>query len=208
MRLIALAESSADEAAIRILTEAIRGPGVVSWVEPPPTLRSRGWPAVVRENLPLVIRHAYYRTDATGVIVVADTNASVLHTTAHNGHPYPDCRLCVLRSAAAAEIGQLPQRTGRPPLRVAIGVATPAVEGWYLCGKWPHPSEAAWVAGGARSYDKRALKQATYGTDRPNLVMETHLAIEEAQRLAGNLELLRTHFQSGYGALETDILAF
>jgi len=69
VRLIALAESSADEAAIRILTEAIRGPGVVTWVEPPPTLRSRGWPAVVRENLPLVIRHAYYSSDAAGVIL-------------------------------------------------------------------------------------------------------------------------------------------
>ncbi|OLD38527.1 MAG: hypothetical protein AUI57_06680 [Candidatus Rokubacteria bacterium 13_1_40CM_2_68_8] len=206
MKLVVLAESSADEAAIRILTEAIRGPGMVEWVEPP-ALRSRGWPAVLRQNLPVVIRYAHYRTDARAVIVVADTNNSILHTAAHTGNPHPDCRLCALRTVAGTTLAQLTRVPGRPALRVAIGAATPAIEAWYLRGMQPHPSEQKWAAGGARGYDKLSLKRAAYGTDRAGHQIMTGVAMTQAERLAANLALLRTDFPGGFGALETDILA-
>jgi len=205
VRLVVLAESSADEAAIRILTEAIRGPGVIDWVEQP-KFRSRGWPAVLRENLPVVIRYAHYQTDARAVIAVADTNNSILHTAAHTGHPNPDCRLCALQTAAQTILTQVTPVPGRPALSVALGVATPAIEAWYVCGNQPHPSEQKWIAGGARGYDNQSLKRAAYGVDRPGLGLMTQVAEMQARRLAGNLGLLRKDFPRGYGALETDVL--
>jgi len=204
VRLVLLAESSADEAAIRILTEAIRGPAV-RWLEPP-TFRSRGWPAVVGQ-LPTVIRHAHYNSDATAVIAVVDTNDSPLHDAAHSGTPNPDCRLCALRTAAEETLAQLTPIAGRTALRVALGAATPAIEAWYLSGEKPYPSEQTWAAGGARGYDKKGLKRSVYGTDRANLPLMTRVAMAEAARLAAKLELLRTHFPRGYGALEAELLA-
>jgi hypothetical protein len=202
VRLVALSESPADEAAIRILTEAIRG-GLLDWVEPP-IWRSRGWPAVLQE-LPIVMRDLYYHTNATGLIVVVDTNSSPLHNPAHSAQPHPGCRLCALRETANATLAHVPARPGRPAFRVALGAATPAIEAWYLCGKKPHPSEAAWTAGGARSYDKNALKREAYGTDRPNLLLEMQRAVTEATRLAANLASLRTNFPNGFGVFESDV---
>jgi len=205
VRLVVLAESSADEAAIRRLTETIRGPGMVQWVQPP-TFRSRGWPAV-RRDLPAVIQYAHYSVNAAGVIAVVDTNDSVLHEAAHNGNPNPGCRLCVLRATASATLARLKPIAGRAALRVALGAATPAIEAWYLCGKPPYPSEQKWTAGGARGYDKKALKRAAYGVDHAGLVLMTTVAEKETERLAASLGLLRKDFPQGYGAFETELRA-
>jgi len=205
VKLVLLAESSADEAAIRILTEAIRGPGTVQWVQPP-TFRSRGWPAV-RRDLPAVIQYAHYSANATAVIAVVDTNDSVPHEAAHDGNPDPTCRLCALRATADATVGRLRPVTGRATLHVALGAATPAIEAWYLCGKPPYPSEQKWVTGSGRGYDKRTLKRAAYGVDHAGLVLMTTVAETEAKRLAASLALLQMHFPRGYGALETELLA-
>ncbi len=124
MRLIALAESPADEAAIRILTEAIRGTAL-AWVDPP-KWRSQGWPAVL-EELPVVIRDIHFHSDATGLVVVVDTNSSPLHAPAHIGQPHPKCRICALRTRANLALANLPPIPGRPSLRVALGAATPAI---------------------------------------------------------------------------------
>jgi len=161
----------------------------------------------VREQLPTVIRHLHYRSLARALIVVVDTNDSPLHEASHVDEPYADCRLCILRVIAETILAQLTPIARRPALRVAIGAATPAIEAWYLCGKTPNPSEQKWAAGGARGYDRQSLKRAAYGTDRASLPLMTSVAMAEAERLATNLGLLRTHFPLGFGALETDILA-
>lgn len=204
MRLVALSESPADEAAIRILVEAIRGTSL-DWVESPPW-RSRGWPAVVDE-LPIVIKHLHYLSDATGIVVVVDTNSSPLHEPEHNAEPQPTCRLCLLRAAVDRTLAQLTAIPGRSTIRVAVGVATPAIEAWYLSGKKPHPSEQAWAAGGGRPYDRNALKRAVYGTDRPSLPLEISCARAEVTRISVNLDSLRTSFPRGFGMLETGVLA-
>jgi len=204
VRLAALSESPADEAAVRILTDAI-ATTALTWIGPP-TLRSRGWPAVLKQ-LPTVIRYIHYRSDATALIAVVDTNDSPLHNAADDAKPDPDCRLCMLRAAADATLTQLTPVAGRSALRVALGAATPAIEAWYLCGKTPHPSENAWMVGGARGYDKQSLKRAAYGTDRAGLPLMTRVATTEAKRLAANLALLRRDFPRGYGALEAEVLA-
>jgi hypothetical protein len=205
VRFASLSESPADEAAARILAEGIAA-GTVTWLSPPP-LRSRGWPAL-RGQLRTVIQHLHYHAEpTTALIVIADTNDSPLHEPAHGGKPHSDCRLCVLRGIADNTLAGLTPVRGRPALRVVIGVATPAIEAWYLCGKPPNPSEQAWLAAGARGYDKRSLKRAAYGTDRPDVPLMTKVAIAEAQRLAAVLDLLRMHFPRGFGAFESGIRA-
>ena len=57
------------------------------------------------------------------------------------------------------------------------------------CASAPHPSEAAWATGTA-GYTRRTLKEIAYGTSRPTLVPETQVAVNEAQRLTGQLDLL------------------
>jgi hypothetical protein len=204
LSLVALSESTADEAAIRILVEAIKG-APVTWFAPT-KWRNRGWPAVLRE-LPVVIQHLHYQTDATGLVVVVDTNSSPPHEVVHRTRANPECRLCALQAKVEQTIANLTPRLNRPVLRVAFGVATPAIEAWYLAGKRPHPSEQAWIAEGPKSYSKMELKREAYGTDRPNLPLQTRRAEEEARRLAEDLGLLRANFPRGFGCFETGVAA-
>lgn len=143
MKVAVLSESSADEAAVRLLVEAVLG---VQTTSPEPlTLRSRGWPAV-RDVLPTVIRHLHFQTDVEGLVVVADSDRSVIHTVQHDmtEDGQPGCRVCELRNVHQFTRHRMAERVGRAPLKVAIGVAVPAVEGWYARGVVPHVNEAAW----------------------------------------------------------------
>lgn len=72
MKVVVLGESSADEAAVRVLVDEIlrvqtTGGDVLN-------LRARGWPAV-RGVLSAVIKQLHYRTDVEGLVVLADSNA-------------------------------------------------------------------------------------------------------------------------------------
>ena len=154
----------------------------------------------------MVIRFTYFQTDAVGLVVVADTNGTPLHQAEHAGAPNPDCRYCTLRGRADQTLQSLAPVAGRPPLRVAVGLPTPAVEAWYLCNRAPHPSEAAWNAGGPRPYDKNSLKRILYGTDRGSPKVPT--AVAEATRLAADIPALRTAFPVGFGTLADEVLAF
>lgn len=54
------------------------------------------------------------------------------------------------------------------PLKIAIGLAVPAMEAWLRCGQDADISEATWAEGlQTHRYpcDKRVLKQRVYGTD-------------------------------------------
>jgi hypothetical protein len=75
MRVAILSESSADEAALRILVDAVLG--VVTTVPSTTPLRSRGWHAV-RNVLPVITKELQYRTDAEGLVVVVDSNHTYL----------------------------------------------------------------------------------------------------------------------------------
>ena len=66
-----LIPTSADEAALRILVDAVLG--VVTTVPSTTPLRSRGYHAV-RSILPVIIKELHYRTNAEGLIVVVDSN--------------------------------------------------------------------------------------------------------------------------------------
>ncbi len=201
MRLAILSESPADEAAVRILAGAVLGTPIEAI-----DLRARpgGWAPVLRV-LPGIIRGVHYRALAEGIIVVIDSNHSPLHAD------YPDvpcdepkCRLCRTRECVSRVCQSLSPLANRSPIRCAIGLAVPAVEAWYLCGRDPNVSEAAWRAGFDAHqwpYTKQQLKQRVYGADRPTLAVEAKIAITEARRLAADLTLLREKFPVGFGSL-------
>ena len=206
MNVAILSESPADEAAIRVWTEALLG---VSIHRVQAGLRARGWPNVL-QVLPAVVRHLHFNTDAHGLVVVVDADDSVVHTEAHEAPNYfhPLCRLCQLRAVFRRTAKRLPAARGRERVLRCVGVAVPAIEAWYLCGRDDSVGEAAWLAGQERGrppYTRRELKERVYGTDRPSLPFETERAIAEARRQGNDLRRLEADFPGGFGALAAEL---
>lgn len=205
MRLAVLSESPADEAALRVWIEALWG-GPTQPVQA--NLRARGWPSVV-QILPAVIRHLHFNTHADALVVVVDADDSVVHTAEHErpGYFHPQCRLCHLRAVFRQTTKKLPPAHGRAQLLRGIGVAVPAIEAWYLCGRDPSVTEQAWVEGQARDelpYARAELKWRVYGTDRPSLPLETGYA-EAAARQHGRDTRRLEHDFPGFAALARDV---
>lgn len=209
MKLALLSESPADEAALRVLVGYVLGEplDVVT-----PSLRARGWPSV-EQVLPPILRHLHFNTDASGLVVVVDSDDSPVHTEAHEapGYHHPLCRLCRLRAVFRRTLKNLPPARGRTaPLR-AVGVAVPAIEAWLLCGQDPEVTEAAWVAGqekGMAPYTRRDLKARVYGTTRPTLPLEIQRAVAAVSRHRGDVRRLENDFPHGFGALARDLRAW
>lgn len=208
MKLAILSESPADEAAVAVLVEAVlRRP----FTRVQPALRARGWPSVA-QVLPSIIRHLHFNTDADGLVVVVDSDDSVVHTAAHDAPEYyhPLCRICQLRAIFRQTAKKLPPARGRDRVLRGIGVAVPAVEAWYLCGLEDAVSEQNWIEGqeaGRMPYTRRELKQRVYGTERPTLQHETEIALREARRHARDLRRLENDFP-GFAALAADLKAW
>lgn len=205
MKVALLSESPADEAALRVLVEAVLGatPHLVS-----PGFRARGWPNVV-QVLPAVIRHLHFQTDTDMLVVVVDSDDSVVHTIVHDRPNYfhPQCRMCELRAVFRRTAKKLPPAHGRARVLRAVGIAVPAIEAWYLCGRDPSVSEVAWIAGqesGQPPYSRAQLKWRVYGTDRPSLPHEIQCALHEVERHRRDLRRLENDFP-GFAALARDL---
>jgi hypothetical protein len=200
-----VSESPADEVAIRVLVEAVlRAPVVV--LQPP--LRARGWPSVA-QVLPAILRHLHFNTTADGLVVVADSDDSVVHTAEHDapGYFHPQCRLCQLRAVFRQTTKKLPPAHGRMRLLRGIGIAVPAVEAWYLCGRNDGVTEGAWRDGqnrGQLPYTRAELKWRTYGTDRPSLRHEIDCALAAVRAYRGDVRRLENDFP-GFAALAGDL---
>jgi hypothetical protein len=219
MKLAILSESPADEAALRVLSEYVLGApfGLVM-----PTLRARGWPSV-EQVLPFILRHLHFNTDADRLVVVVDSDDSPVHTPEHEAPNYhhPLCRVCRLRAVFRRTLKNLPPTwpgqnrpdssapaRGRPRVLRAVGLAVPAIEAWYLCGRDTSVTEQAWLAGqasGQAPYTRRELKQRVYGTDRPTLPFEIQRAVQEVSRHHGDVRRLENDFPNGFGALARDL---
>ena len=207
MKVAVLSESPADEAAIRILIEGIVGRQTQA-VDMPP-IGTRGVSGVFT-ILPTVLKHLHYRTDADALVVVVDSDRTPVHKPEHEDSGGADerCRLCKIRRTIDPVLARLRPVQGRPQIKIAVGIAVPAVEAWYRCGLDPHVTEAAWITGlpaGPSPYTTRSLKEDVYKTSRPSLDLETRRATEEAQRLVQDLQLLERCFPTGFGALARDI---
>lgn len=206
MKVALLSESPADEAAVRVLVESVLGHPIT---QVHPGLRARGWPNVA-QVLPPVLRHLHFNTDAAGLVVVVDTDDSVVHTAGHEapGYFHPQCRLCQLRAAYRQTVKRLPPARGRKRVLRCIGVAVPAIEAWYLCGRDDQVSESAWLRGQERGrvpYTRAELKVRVYGTDRPSLPLTIDCALREVQRHRRDPRRLEADFPNGFGALARDL---
>jgi hypothetical protein len=205
MKVALLSESPADEAALRVLVAAVL-PRIPEYVGP--GYRARGWPNV-GQVLPSVLRHLHFNTDTDLLVVVVDSDDSVVHTPEHNapGYFHPHCRMCQLRAVYRQTTRRLPPVNGRDRVLRAVGVAVPAMEAWYLCGRDETVSEAAWIAGqvsGRMPYSRLQLKRRVYGTDRPSLVHQTACAVREAERHRRDPRRLENDFP-GFAALAADL---
>jgi hypothetical protein len=219
MKIALLSESPADEAALRVLVEYVLGE---PFTPVTPSLRARGWPSV-EQVLPPVIRHLHFNTDTDGLVVVVDSDDSVVHTAAHEapGYFHQGCRICRLRAVFRRTIKNLPTPRPHfaaaepsPPVRGrdrvlrAVGLAVPAIEAWYLCGRDTSVTEAAWTGGqerGVAPYTRRELKWRVYGTERPTLPHEIKRAVQEVTRHHGDLRRLENDFPQGFGSLARDL---
>ncbi|HRJ48821.1 MAG TPA: hypothetical protein PKY38_15795, partial [Opitutaceae bacterium] len=128
MKVALLSESPADEAAVKVLVEAVLGEPIQ---QVHPALRARGWPNVA-QVLPAIIRHLHFNTAAEGLVVVVDSDDSTVHTEAHEAPDYfhPQCRLCQLRAVYRQTMKKLPARKAAGvPAKVlrCVGVAVPRV---------------------------------------------------------------------------------
>jgi len=209
MKIAIVSESPADEAAIRILVDAVLG--ISTERVELAGFRPRGWTDVLRV-LRSITKHLHYKTDADGLVVVLDSDRSPEHLPEHDEIEGGDatCRLCQMRRKVVETLSHLTEIPGRRSLRVAFGLAMPAIEAWYLCGVSPKVSEASWInakRAKKQPYNTAQLKKEVYGTDRPPLHVETQRAEEAARRIVDSeqLELLEKTFANGFGTMAASL---
>jgi hypothetical protein len=203
MKIGILCESPADEAAIRILAAAIvRQPVEILKSN---RFRAGGWSAAIKlATIETEIKHLHFQTDAEGLIIVVDSDDSPVHETTHDDAPVPECRACQIAATVTRLRPSLQKPPQRRPVKVAVGFPVPAIEAWFRCGRDPHAAEDRFVrafrAGEKLTSVRKQLKREVYGTDRPSLRIETEFAVQEATRLSGDIERLRTQFPRGFGS--------
>jgi hypothetical protein len=207
MKVAIYSESPADEAAIRVMVDAVLGQAtdVVEHVR----IRPNGW-TVVLQNLPTILRYLHFhRPDAEGLVIVVDSDESPIHRRPPAPTPCDaGCRLCQINAIIAREVGHIGAASQRPPLKTAVGVASPTIEAWLLAGLNVHVTESAWDRGmssGQRPFTKQQLKQELYGTTRPSLEQERKRMVEAAQRVTVDIAALERIFPTGFGSLIRDL---
>jgi hypothetical protein len=206
MKIVCFGESPADQAAMAVFTEGLLGkpPEVIDM-----GLEGHGVTGVLKA-LVGVYRGVYYNSDAEGLVVVLDCDDTELHGLDHDkpGGAEEGCRLCQARALVAQARKHLKARSGKSGLKVAIGLAVPAVEAWYLVGKNRQVGEAAWRTGlAARQppFIRAKLKELVYGTDHPSLELETECAEREARRIIADINAVETAFPAGFGSMAREI---
>jgi hypothetical protein len=195
-------ESSADQAALAVFAEGIIGG------PPEPihmSLEAHGVIDVLR-GLDGVFRGVYYRTDAEGFVVVVDCDDSELHDSTHDasGRSHENRRFCLVGETLAQTRKTLRPVAGRRPIKVAVGLAVPAIEAWYLVGREHQVGEAAWRVGldaGRPPFTRPKLKELVYGTSIPSVERATECAVKEARRIIGNLKAIEDAFPVGFGLM-------
>lgn len=210
MNVAVLCESSADEAAIRILVDSILGSETEKASLPPLRTRAGGWGDIVKV-IPAVYRGLYYNTDAEALVVTADSDDSPIHQSSHDevGKEDMQCRLCQIRVAINLQKSQLRIIPHRSEIKTAVGLAVPAIEAWYRCGIDPQVSEAAWArkiqVGGKVGYTRKSLKSDVYGMEHPSTELKRIRAKEAAIKLIDDIPLLERLFHNGFGSFARDV---
>ncbi len=207
MKVAILSESSADEAAIRILIDAIL-PAPSEPADLPP-LRSRGWGSFVNVLGP-VIKHLHYHSDADAFAVIADSDDSRVHVPEHRDAD-PECRSCILKREVNRIRATLSPRPHKPPLQICAATAVPSIEAWLLVQEDVHITELSWIrALQSRQfpYTRKTLKQRLYGADRVSLEREKEVMSAAARRLTTDLERLENRFPNTFAAFAREVRAW
>ena len=207
MKIAVVSEFTADEAALKILVDAVLG--IKTDLLTGRRWRPRGWSHVF-SLLTTIVRDLHYSTDADGCVIVIDSDESPVHRRSHEASAVQDaaCRLCQLRAVVQLELQRLSRVPNRNPLRFALGLAIPQIEAWYQCGLDPHVTEAEWarkLQGQRLTYSQESLKRSAYGTARISNFDRIEVAKQAATRLATNLEILEERFPEGFGSLCRDL---
>jgi hypothetical protein len=206
MKIAFYCESPADQAAMRVFAEGILG-------EPPEPinmdLETRGVPQFFRA-LDGAFRGVHFNSDAEALVVVVDSDDTELHEPSHEkaDGASDSCRFCQVRKVIAHARGRLRPRQYGPELKVAIGLAVPTIEAWYLVGRDHEVGEPAWKVGlqeGRTPFSRPELKKLVYGTDRPSLETETDCATREARRVIGNIAAIEIAFPNGFGLMAREM---
>jgi hypothetical protein len=199
-------ESPADQAALAVFAEGILRQ------RPEPIhmdLAAQGVTDVLR-GLDGVFRGVYYRTDAEGLVVVVDCDDTELHEPAHDapGGGPERCRFCEVGRIIAKARKTLKARPGRPALKVAVGLAVPAIEAWYLVGRDHRVGEPAWRVGltdRRPPFTRAQLKKLVYGKEHPSLELGTECAVREARRIISDVAAIENLFPAGFGLMAQEI---
>jgi len=205
MKIAILSESPADEAALKILVEALLGEPIDSYQ---PHLRSRGYPAILNV-LPAVLKDLHFQRTAEALVAVVDSDQSPVHQPDHDPNETAECRACRLISLIDNTLAQLTPLENWSPIRTAVAVPTPAIEAWFLFQHDSDCTEANWKQKQAEGTHARGeilrLKRLAYGTDRPNLALEIQCARDHAARLAQGLDDIEQYFPNSFGLLARQI---
>jgi hypothetical protein len=191
MKVVFYGESPADQAAIAVFTEGILGSPLESIDL---GLEAHGVSSVLN-TLDGVFRGVYYRSDAEGLVVVVDSDNTPMHESAHDnpGGRDEDCRHCKLRRIIARARNQLKPRQGRPELKVAIGLAVPEIEAWYLVGKTTELAkplgELVWLRNVHRFPDRNSSRLSTvqiipHWNSKPNVQWRKRAASSQRWKLS------------------------
>jgi len=205
MKVAFLSESPADKAALTVLVGAIlERPIEVPNIDPD----ARSLPSLFNQIGP-VVRALHFGSDAEALVVVVDGDESAPHDISHvSSKEQSSCHFCKLIEEVAQARKRLRKRDGQQDLKIALGVAVPAIEAWYLVGKNHEVGEARWLQGinsKEPPFDKRAIKKEVYATERPSLELEIKIATDECRRLAGDVGRIVSAFPIGFGLLSDEI---
>jgi hypothetical protein len=204
MKIASLAESPADSHFILGLTENVIERTAIAYEHS--SFRAQGWPSVLNVA-PALLRHLHFSTDVEGLIVLADGNSSPLHTPTHRSDP--QCRYCALTGMLGATSSTLPAVGHREsPPKIAVAIAYPAIEAWFLVGRDPHIGEMnlpSLYPGMTPASVRRKLKFQVYGTERPVGAQCLETAASQRAALNQSLPELIQRFPSGLGNFVSEI---
>lgn len=192
-----LSESPADEACIAVIASAVLAHPIIAF-EPPLRRRPNGWPSVLN-LLPVLTWYLYHRTNAAGLIVVADADDTSVHPEGK------DNRLNQIRNCLDGIVRKFDSDRVFP---TAVGVAAPALEAWLLAPRHPDINERPWhalsVPGNGRPL-RQQYKRMLYHTHSPGLQLETRRMVTAAQQLVPQLDRVANRFPHGLKPLIADL---
>ncbi len=127
--------------------------------------RQGGWTKAL-ELAPKVVRNVF-NSNAHGAVLVIDCDEALPHEFAHVDLPVEGCRHCQLAKAANVAKVLTWSRPALPPLQCVIAVPVRVLETWLLLASSGFPKNQNPLVYGRNSSERRKLKHALWGDERP-----------------------------------------